>query len=279
MHLNNNKTHTIYNILHSKQISYLDAKVIIKHVLSYSDAQIIINDQQILNSIDYNKIQTLIEQRILGTPIAYITSYKEFYSRNFIVSTDTLIPRPETEFLVDFIITNTNHKNQKPLNILDLATGSGCIAITSKLELKDLVNVYATDISDAALNIAKQNAKQLNADVQFFLSNWYNNVPPLKFDIIVSNPPYIAINDQHLNNLQHEPQIALTDFADGLTCIKHIISGAKNYLATNGIIAIEHGASQKDSVNELFMIYNFHNIHTIKDYANLDRITYAHKLN
>lgn len=285
-------TFSIQQIINSSRLQKLDIKVLLKHVLGLSFADLIIQSDRVLDDEEFNKLQHLVSKRLLGVPISYLLKYKEFYSRNFLVTEDTLIPRPETEILVEqvlnlaqYMILNQTQKSvcshKKTIKLLDLGTGSGCIAITCKLE-NPLLDVVASDISAEALSVAKSNAKIFGVNIDFKISNWYQNVMPdlenvignnMKFDIIVSNPPYIACNDQHLVELQYEPLIALTDRSDGLSSLNNVISGATKYLTKGGFLLVEHGYNQKNAVVNFFKNYGFVDIITVLDYAGLDRVT------
>ena len=166
-----------------------------------------------------------------------------------------------------------DNKPKSNLRLLDLGTGTGCIAISCKLEEPSL-EITAVDNYAATLQVAQDNALKLGATVNFVLSNWYENVTG-KFDIIVSNPPYIEKNDPHLANLSYEPQQALTDFADGMRCYQTIIEAAYNYLANQGYLILEHGYNQQSQIIRLLNENNFKNIQMLKDYAGQDRIIVA----
>lgn len=257
----------IKKLLANSQLERLDNRLLLSYVTNFSHAQLIINDDYSLSNEQLTKYNSLVQRVLNGEPLAYILGIKEFYSREFQVNQHTLIPRPETELLVDEVIS----KAKKNAKILDLGTGSGCIAITCKLERPDL-NVTAVDNYIETLLVAKNNAKSLNADVKFVQSNWFEEINQT-FDVIVSNPPYIEVNDEHLKNLQYEPQHALTDFNDGLSAIKQIIHESHKYLNDNGWLVFEHGYSQAENIRQMFYNCGFINIKTIQDYANLDRIT------
>ncbi|RTK96947.1 MAG: peptide chain release factor N(5)-glutamine methyltransferase [Neisseriaceae bacterium] len=257
----------IKKLLVNSQLERLDNRLLLSYVTSFSHAQLIINDDYSLSNDQLTKYNLLMQRVLNGEPLAYILGTKEFYSRKFQVNSHTLIPRPETELLVDEVIS----KAKKNAKILDLGTGSGCIAITCKLERPGL-NVTAVDNYAETLLVAKSNANSLNADVNFVQSNWFEEVNQT-FDIIVSNPPYIEVNDEHLDKLQFEPKHALTDFSDGLSAIKQIIYESCKYLNNNGWLMFEHGYNQAENIRQMFYNCDFTNIETIQDYANLDRIT------
>ncbi len=260
---------TIAEIINKSFLDKFESKILLAHVLKFSKVELITKHDYILTEVELAAYNRLAKERSFGMPMAYIVGHKEFYSRNFKVTSDTLIPRPETELIIAEVLTHAKANAR----VLDLGTGSGCIAITCKLERPDL-EVTAIDKFAATLKIASTNALNLGANVNFIQSDWFSNVTG-SFDIIVSNPPYIEKNDIHLESLTHEPQHALTDNATGLTCYQNIIKNAKHYLAHFGYLIFEHGFEQKDAIVDLLQIHDFIQITTIKDYADLDRITSA----
>ena len=267
----------IIEIIRQAELEPLDIKLLIRYVTGFSSVELITHNDYPLNKAQLLQLNALIQRRKNGEPLHYILGYKEFYSREFIVTPDTLIPRPETELLVEKVLEITNIIAKQNIEILDLGTGSGCIAITCKLE-NPLLQIYAVDKYQATLDIAIKNAKQLGADIKFILSDWFDFISD-RFDIIVSNPPYIALADAHLNDLQFEPQYALTDAHDGLKHIKHIITYAHNYLNQNGYLLFEHAYNQGKLVRELFQANAFTNVETLQDYSGLDRITLGKHIN
>lgn len=214
---------------------------------------------------------TILEKRISGMPYAYITGHKEFMKLDFIVNNNVLIPRDDTEILVEEAIK----KDKK--NILDMCTGSGAIAI-SLAKYVSQSNVTACDISNDALDVAKQNAKLNNVEVKFICSDLFKNIEG-KFDMIVSNPPYIPRND--IEDLQievkNEPYIALDGGEDGLLFYKKIIDEAKNYLTDDGVLMFEIGYDQAQSVSKLLKDNNYKNIYVIKDLGENDRVVVAER--
>ncbi|MCG3859591.1 peptide chain release factor N(5)-glutamine methyltransferase [Psychrobacter sp. Ps2] len=215
-----------------------------------------------------------------GIPLAYLTGQQEFWSLNFRVNEHTLIPRPDTEVLVEQVL---NWINVQPVQLnnkrlLDLGTGSGCIAISLAYELKHANwQVVAVDLSSEALEVAQHNAVSNNvANVEFVQSSWYQALPTNdepQFDVIVSNPPYIDETDEHLAGLTAEPISALSAPNQGLADIEHIVQQATTYLCTGGLLAIEHGYDQGDAVRKLFLNSGFESVHTVKDYSGNDRVT------
>ncbi|WP_413190354.1 peptide chain release factor N(5)-glutamine methyltransferase [Psychrobacter sp. AT9] len=215
-----------------------------------------------------------------GIPLAYLTGQQEFWSLKFSVNEHTLIPRPDTEVLVEQVLNWINAQPTQLSNkrLLDLGTGSGCIAISLAHELKHANwQVVAVDLSSEALKVAQQNAVSNNvANVEFIQSSWYQALSIYdepKFDIIVSNPPYIDETDEHLAHLTAEPISALSSPNQGLADIEHIIQQAPQYLRTGGLLAIEHGHDQGATVRQLFLDSNFESVYTVKDYGGNDRVT------
>lgn len=260
-------TNSIFNLCRRSSIELLDFKLLLRHITGFNQAQLITHSEYELSEEQLVLLQELVRRRQNGEPLHYILGSKEFYSREFIVTENTLIPRPETELLVEKVLAIAPN-NAK---ILDLGTGSGCIAITCKLEKPDL-SIIAVDKYEATLTVAKRNALDLSANVKFVLSDWFSQVDGV-FDIIVSNPPYIALNDIYLESLRFEPAHALTDNSDGLSHIRHIINGSRLHLKTGGYLLFEHGFDQGEISRKLLCDAGFFAVETIRDYANIDRIT------
>lgn len=261
------------DLLVQQDISRLDNRVLLSQVTGFSFAQLISRDDYELTRNQLQHYQAWYLRALAGEPLAYILGKKEFYSREFQVTPDTLIPRPETELLVEEVLELASQNAR----IVDLGTGSGCIAISTKLERPDL-SVLAVDKFSAALAVARKNAVNLSADVEFVESDWFSTLRG-KFDIIVSNPPYIEVDDPHLQHLQFEPQTALSDFGDGLSCIRMIAAGVNQFLNFNGWLVVEHGYNQALAVQEIFRRVGLSQVITLQDYAGLDRITLGQKLN
>jgi release factor glutamine methyltransferase len=217
----------------------------------------------------------LLQRRLQGEPIAYILEAREFYGLQFKVTTDTLIPRPDTETLVDIALTKIP-ENQHSM-LLDLGTGTGAIAL-SIAKYRPQAQVTAVDVSENALNIAKENAQNLSIpNVNFLLSHWFNALQHQKFDVIVSNPPYIEEADQHLSqgDLRFEPLSALASGHDGLNDIRHIIAQSKAHLNPNGWLMLEHGYNQAENIAELLNQFEFNTISHVRDLAGIERVTIA----
>ena len=226
-----------------------------------------------------------------GTPLAYLTGQQEFWSLNFKVNEHTLIPRPDTEILIEQVLAWINSQpksvddDNKPKRLLDLGTGSGCIAISLAHELNksnpnskaENWQVVAVDLSSEALKVAKHNAMVNEvADIEFIQSSWYDALAtqdePL-FDVIVSNPPYIDEEDEHLSRLVAEPISALSAPNHGLADIEHIVQQAPQHLLKGGLLAIEHGFDQGLAVRQLFLDNSFDSVHTVQDFGGNDRVT------
>jgi len=222
-----------------------------------------------LNEKELDKLDKLIKDRNNGVPFAYLKGSQGFYELDFIVSPATLIPRPETELLID-ISLNTFDSNKK-IKALDLGTGSGAIAITLS-EKCPIWEMTATDKSNEALKIAKLNTHN---EINFYCGDWFDAVPDKKFDLIVSNPPYVADQDPHLHNLKYEPLEALTSGSDGLNDIRKIISQSPQFLNQDGHLLLEHGYNQKNQIIEL-LEESFINIKPFKDFNKIDRAILAH---
>ncbi|MGP9543767.1 peptide chain release factor N(5)-glutamine methyltransferase [Psychrobacter sp. AOP7-B1-25] len=215
-----------------------------------------------------------------GIPLAYLTGQQEFWSLTFSVNEHTLIPRPDTEVLVEQVLNWINDRSTyfSSKRLLDLGTGSGCIAISLAHELRHANwQVVAVDLSSEALKVAQYNAASNSiANVEFVQSSWYQALPASdeqRFDVIVSNPPYIDETDEHLVGLKAEPISALSAPNQGLADIEHIVQQATSYLCTGGLLAIEHGYDQGAAVRKLFLDSNFESVHTVKDYGGNDRVT------
>jgi release factor glutamine methyltransferase len=217
----------------------------------------------------------LLKKRYTGHPIAYLTGTREFWSRDFITTPDVLIPRPETELLIELCLELM--PDNTPRRLIDLGTGSGAIAITLAAE-RPAIEVTATDYSAKALTIARQNARQLGINnIQFCQSYWFDSVAKSEFDIIVSNPPYIAPNDPHLHegDLRFEPTMALIAEQQGLQDIHSIAKTASAFLNPGGRLLIEHGYDQQEQVQSIFANYPYTNIQTHTDLSSLPRVTSA----
>ena len=253
----------------------LDSEILLSKVLNKTRENLLINLEQNIDRKNVKKFEKLIRRRSLNEPIAYILKKKEFWSRNFEINNNTLIPRPETELMVEKLVYIYK---QKKINILDIGTGSGCILISLLSELKQS-NCIGIDISKKAIKIAIKNSKKNNQknNIKFLnrsLSNFYHK----KFDLIVSNPPYIRTRD--IKNLDrsikyYEPKIALDGGNDGLDVIKKVIYKSKEILKVNGLLALEIGNGQLRKVSTLLLKNLYRIEHNIRDYKNNTRCLIA----
>lgn len=258
------------------KIDRSEAELLLTCVLNVSRASIKAFPERELTIEQKNKFQELLNRRIGGEPIAYMLGHKEFWSKDFIVSPDVLIPRPDTELLVEMALELITSRQKK--RILDLGTGSGVIGLSIAAE-RPKVTVVATDISAEALQIAKLNAKHLHiTNVEFALGAWFDalaNDVEQKFDIIVSNPPYVANFDPHLaqGDLRFEPNKALVSGNQGMDDLRLIILQAPNYLVPGGQLLVEHGYDQEHLVAKEFTAAGFTDITCFRDLSGIPRVT------
>ena len=222
------------------------------------------------------RFEALIDRRRQGEPIAYLVGAREFFGRRFEVDRSVLIPRPETELLVERVLASIA---QRPIDtrwrVVDLGTGSGAIAVTLALE-NLLIDAVATDVSEEALDVARSNASRLGAAVRFREGSWYDALDPDgRYDLIVSNPPYVAVSDPHLDegDVRFEPQGALTGGDDGLRDLATIIGGAPAHLAPGGGLLVEHGYDQADRVRAMMRSAGLTSIASWRDLAGIERVS------
>lgn len=262
-------------------IDQLDAQLLLLFALgrtSRERAWLLAHDDETILPDEQSQFMALMQRRAIGVPVAYLIGEKEFYGLSFTVDRRVLVPRPETELLVEWALELLDaHADRAGQKVLDLGTGSGIIAVTLKHERPSL-EVTAIDISEEALHVAKLNANELleaGQSIHFLHGQWF---APLaggseKFNLIVSNPPYIAQADEHLKNLAQEPQQALVSGIDGLDDIRLIIAGAKKYLLAGGYLMFEHGYDQAAAVQALLREAGFQNVTTRQDLAGVERAT------
>lgn len=250
-----------------------EIRVLLEHALNVDRAWLLTHDDHELEREPADRYEELLARRLKGEPIAYILGRREFYGRPFKVGPSVLIPRPETEILVEAALERLS--KDRPARVLDLGTGSGCIALTLALE-RPLAQVVAVDVSAAALTMARENARRLGAEnTEFILCDWYFGLGVNKFDMIVSNPPYIAAADPHLDagDLRFEPLQALSSGADGLDAVRVITAYAPKHLQNGGWLLLEHGFDQAEGTLALLDGSRFTAIFTKKDLARTSRVT------
>lgn len=247
----------------------------LKKALKYSDSIIVLNDDFDILDHEIEIIEGFIESSKNKIPIEYMLHEAEFYGRNFYVDNRVLIPRDETELLIDIL---KNYFQKKDLKVVDLGTGSGCIAISIALEIPKSI-VLGVDKYLDALNVATKN-KHIHQVTNFHVkqSDWLSDINVYDFDVVISNPPYIDPTDKHLKDLIHEPKNALIAADSGLSDIKKISIQAYKKLKIGGILMFEHGFNQADEVKKIMELSNFHEIENFKDYQLHPRITIGKKL-
>ncbi|KAF4516486.1 hypothetical protein B566_EDAN003233 [Ephemera danica] len=258
-----------------RQIDRLDARLLLQTATGCSHADLLARPETPVGAAALAQFSAWVERRAAGEPLAYITGEAEFRGRVFQVTPAVLIPRPETEVLVELALEKL--RELPAARVVDLGTGSGIIAISLALERKTAALV-AVDLSETALTVARNNARQLGADVDFRAGNWFAPLAGERFDLLVANPPYVAESDPHLdlNGLPYEPREALTDGADGLNCIRSIVAGAAAHLAPGGWLLFEHGYDQGAISRNLLFAAGFKAAFTQSDLAGVDRVSGGH---
>lgn len=261
---------TIGNVLRKPPLDAFEARILLAHALQLSRVQLVTQSERVLDQREADMIAALFERRLQGEPIAYILGKREFFGLTLYTTPDVLIPRPETELLVELALDRIPDKAR----VLDLGTGSGAIAIAIAHARPD-AHVTALDASETALVVARRNAERHQANIRFLVSDWYTALDNEQFDIIVSNPPYIVAGDPHLSqgDLRFEPVNALTDHGDGLSAIRAIVDGSRTHLAPGGWLLMEHGYDQAGAVCELLVRQGFHTVQSWKDLAGIERVS------
>ena len=284
----------------------IEVQCLLQAVLQVNRAYLLTHPEQQLNTEQRARYVALLERRLRGEPLAYILGEREFYGLNFRVTPATLIPRPDTELLVELALARIPQPSPQPspealssilsrsrerrqtrralfnscgrgslFRVLDLGTGSGAIALSIAHTRPD-VEVTAVDASPEALNVARENAQCLNiGNVRLLRSDWFSALPGERFDLIVSNPPYIADGDAHLaqGDLRFEPRDALASGADGLDDIRRIVAGAKQHLDAGGWLLLEHGYDQAERVRELLRQHGYAEVLSARDLAGIERVS------
>ena len=266
-------------LLRASPLPPLEARILLTHVLGWRPTQLITRSDEPLDSASVERYRALEARRLAGEPVAQLVGAREFYGLDFEVTPHVLIPRPETELLVETALTAMAHISRP--RVLDLGTGTGAIAVAIASMRPD-AQVCAVDRSAEALAVATRNAARLldvkrpGGAVELTQGDWYGSLDATRrFDVIVSNPPYIACGDPHLSegDLRFEPRGALTDEADGLSAIRVIIAGAPARLAANGALWIEHGYDQAETVRAMLAAQGFAQVRSERDLAGIERIS------
>jgi len=250
----------------------VDAQVLLAHVVQRERAWLVAHREDELATPQADAFLALAKRRREGEPVAYLTGTKEFWGLPLRVSSAVLVPRPETETLVELALPWI--ARDAGTRVLDLATGSGAIALAIAQE-RPRAHVTATDVSSAALAVARDNAARLAlANVECVESDWWRALAGRRFDVIVSNPPYVAAGDPHLGqgDLRFEPPVALVAQGDGLSALRAIVAGAREFLSPDGRLAVEHGYDQSDAVQALFRDAGFSEILVRRDLAGIARV-------
>ena len=258
---------TVRRALAQSSLVPLEAQVLLAHVLGNDRSWLIAHADDVLPQQELSLFVSLARRRLDGEPVAYLTGTREFHSLALTVTRDVLIPRPETETLVDAVLAHL--PRDTPARVLDLGTGSGAIALAIA-HARPRADILGIDQSAAALLVANGNAQRLGiGNVLFEMSDWYSAVGDAQFDVIVANPPYIGAGDPHLGegDLRHEPRAALTPGSDGLSALAIIVAGAARNLVRGGMLAVEHGYDQSDAVRALFARHAMEGIVAHRDLA------------
>lgn len=253
---------------------HLEAEVLLSYALNVSRSYLHTWPNRQLSCERYQRFVEYVDRRCHREPIAYITGQREFWSLNLTVTADTLIPRPETELLVEQVLAILGQGNANT-KVADLGTGSGAIALALAVE-RPHWQICATDVSNNALAIAKQNANILSlANISFYQGHWCHALPDCLFDVIVSNPPYLTLDEwpSYQHELAFEPCHALIGGQDGLAAIRQIVGPAKNYLKSGGHVIVEHGFSQGAAVRNIFTQEGYAEIFSLRDLSSQERVT------
>lgn len=252
----------------------LDAEILLSHVLSLSRSSLRARSTDNLTASQIQDFNTLVRRRLDGDPVAYLIGHKEFWSLDLCVNQDTLIPRPETELLVEVALQLFPDASQH-LKAADLGTGSGAIALALASERKAW-EIYAVDNSETALRVAADNAHRLQINnISFHCGDWFTALPVQQLDLVVSNPPYLSEQEWpvYADNLKYEPRTALVAAENGLQAIREITTAGCNYIRSGGYLLIEHGFMQGLAVRELFSAAGYVDVQTKPDFSGRERLT------
>lgn len=258
---------------HDSVTARIEVQCLLQSVLKVNRAWVLTHPERVLNADEYARYNALFKRRLSGEPIAYLLGTREFYGLDFKVTSATLIPRPDTELLVELALQKIPQRGV--YRVLDMGTGSGAIALCIA-NARPNAEVVAVDASDAALDVAGENAQRLNIDnVRLLRSDWFSALADERFDLIVSNPPYIEADDAHLSlgDVRFEPLSALASGQDGLDDIRRISSEAKEHLISGGWLMFEHGYNQAQRVRELLQQAGFVEVGSFLDLSGIERVT------
>ena len=254
----------------------LENRILLCHVLGLTRVGLITGSERSLTGEEAAQLSALVERRLQGEPIAYIVQQREFFGLPFQVSPAVLIPRPDTELIVELALERLPRLAPlaPPARLLDMGTGSGAIAVAIAHTRPDAL-VTALDVSDAALEVARANAAANATNVRFVRSDWFTALDSDTFDLIASNPPYIAAGDAHLaqGDLRFEPAGALTDGADGLSALRTIVNGAGHHLVAGGWLLLEHGYDQAQAVRALLLDAGYADVQSWRDLGGIERVS------
>ena len=261
---------TVASLLAASSLPPIEAQVLAAHALGLTRARLLADLPRVLDAETLRAIERLFLRRRAGEPVAYLTGEREFHGLSLKVTSDVLIPRPETELLVELALERLPNRAGR---VLDLGTGSGAIAVAIAHAAPD-AEVVAVDASRAALAVARENARRHGAALRFVEGEWFARLGGERFDLVVSNPPYVAAGDAHLGegDLRFEPRTALVAGPDGLDAIRAIAAGAKEHLVAGGWLLFEHGFDQAERCRTLLRIYGYAGIEGWPDLAGIARV-------
>jgi release factor glutamine methyltransferase len=262
---------TIGGLLRESALPRLEGELLICSILGCERAWLIAHTEEVINSSRARSVRALFARRRSGEPVSYITGWREFYSLALRVTPQVLIPRPETELLVELALERLPPGAQA--RVLELGTGSGAIAIALARERPGL-EMVATDVSEAALILARRNARDHGAEIAFVLGDWFDALGPERFDLIVSNPPYVPAGDAHLErgDVRFEPHLALVGGEDGLACVREIAARARDRLRPGGSLLMEHGYDQGDRCVALLRALGYTEVTDSRDLSGWPRV-------
>ena len=254
----------------ARGVASLDAQLLLAHVTGLSRTALIAHGERLLSAAEHARWATALERRRQGEPLAYLVGTKEFCGLLLEVGPAVLVPRPDTELLVDWASELVGAPGQAACDLLDLGTGSGAVALAIK-HRHPQTQVTATDVSLQALAVARANGRRLGLAVTWAEGSWWQPLGEQRFDVVLSNPPYVAEGDPHLAALRHEPEIALSAGIDGLACIRAIVRDASAHLHGRGGLLLEHGFDQAAAVRELLHEAGLFDVETRSDLAGQPR--------